>query len=103
MGVGWYRDGVTAVAAPVGCKNTSDASVAFAAMLQQVVATSPLPVWEKKGNKGFWRMLTVQPPPSTFVVSSNINRTRIKEAINSRKKRKKGIGTRIPKPSPPKP
>ena len=59
--LGSYREGLLAIAKPTGCRNISPAALAFAALLQEVVGASSLPVWDKKDNKGFWRLLTVSP------------------------------------------
>lgn len=58
--LGMFREGVTAVAEPVNCKNISSVAVQYAALMQDFIRTSPLAVWDKKLNKGFWRMLTVR-------------------------------------------
>ncbi|CAI5504308.1 unnamed protein product [Closterium sp. Naga37s-1] len=58
--LGNFRDGVTAVAEPSGCRNISPVAIAFARLVQDVVRESPLAAWDKVNNRGFWRLLTVR-------------------------------------------
>ncbi|CAI5465842.1 unnamed protein product [Closterium sp. Yama58-4] len=58
--LGNFRDGVTAVAEPSGCRNISPIAIAFARLVQEVVRESPLAAWDKVNNRGFWRLLTVR-------------------------------------------
>ncbi|KAK9841753.1 hypothetical protein WJX81_000856 [Elliptochloris bilobata] len=59
--LGAYKDGLTAVVPPTGCRNVSAVAAECAALLQAFVRQrSRLPVWDKRCNSGFWRLLLVR-------------------------------------------
>ncbi|XP_075490786.1 zinc finger CCCH domain-containing protein 24 isoform X1 [Primulina tabacum] len=58
--LGNFREGVTAVEEPVGCPNVSRISGKYAAIFQDYLQHSPLPLWNRLNNSGFWRQLTVR-------------------------------------------
>ncbi|CAM6096069.1 unnamed protein product [Calypogeia fissa] len=58
--VGSFREGMLAVAEPTDCRNVSAIARAYAAAFQDFVRQSELPVWNKKNNSGFWRLLIVR-------------------------------------------
>lgn len=53
------REGVTAVEEPKDCPNISKISCRYAAIFQEFLQTSSLPIWNRMNNSGFWRQLTV--------------------------------------------
>ena len=51
--LGAYKDGITAVVPPAGCRNVSAAAAACAGLLQRFVRErSRLPAWDKRCNSG---------------------------------------------------
>ncbi|XP_073150910.1 zinc finger CCCH domain-containing protein 24 [Henckelia pumila] len=58
--LGNFREGVTAVEEPADCPNVSRISVKYAAIFQDFLQHSPLPLWNRLNNSGFWRQLTVR-------------------------------------------
>ncbi|KZV34575.1 zinc finger CCCH domain-containing protein 24 [Dorcoceras hygrometricum] len=58
--LGNFREGVTAVEEPVDCPNISRISVKYAAIFQDFLQHSPLPLRNRLNNSGFWRQLTVR-------------------------------------------
>ncbi|XP_010253649.1 PREDICTED: zinc finger CCCH domain-containing protein 24 isoform X2 [Nelumbo nucifera] len=58
--IGNFRDGVTAVEEPVDCPNISKIACKFAAIFQEFLQHSSLPLWNRINNTGFWRQLTVR-------------------------------------------
>lgn len=59
---GNYVDGITHVSDPAGCRHMTPASLALAAATTAFMrsADCTLPAWDKRCNKGFWRLLTVR-------------------------------------------
>lgn len=55
----FYREGVTAVEEPVDCPNVSRVACTYAAIFQECLQNSGLPIWNRLNNTGFWRQLTV--------------------------------------------
>lgn len=53
------REGVTAVEEPVDCPNISTIACKYAAIFQEFLQHTELPVWNRFKNCGFWRQLTV--------------------------------------------
>jgi len=71
--VGLFREGVTAVAAPVGCRNISETAKYLANAFETHLRARAkrgegLPVYDKRDASGFWRLFTVREggmaPPS---------------------------------------
>ncbi|XP_075078116.1 LOW QUALITY PROTEIN: zinc finger CCCH domain-containing protein 24-like [Nicotiana tabacum] len=58
--LGNFREGVTAVEEPVNCPNVSRISCKYAAIFQEFLQKSTLPIWNRLNNTGFWRQLTVR-------------------------------------------
>ncbi|WJX44181.1 hypothetical protein P8452_31191 [Trifolium repens] len=58
--LGNFREGVTAVEEPVDCPNISTIACKYAAIFQEFLQLSDLPVWNRFKNCGFWRQLTVR-------------------------------------------
>ncbi|KAL6510907.1 hypothetical protein OROGR_022031 [Orobanche gracilis] len=58
--LGNFREGVTAVEEPVDCPNVSRISCSYAAVFQEFLQHSNLPLWNRLNNTGFWRQLTVR-------------------------------------------
>ncbi|CAI8616446.1 unnamed protein product [Vicia faba] len=58
--LGNFREGVTAVEEPVDCPNISTIACKYAAILQEFLQHTELPVWNRFKNCGFWRQLTVR-------------------------------------------
>lgn len=58
--LGNFREGVTAVEEPKDCPNVSKISCRYAAMFQEFLQNSSLPIWNRLNNSGFWRQLTVR-------------------------------------------
>eukprot|EP00884_Botryococcus_braunii_P022238 jgi/Botrbrau1/8699/Bobra.0311s0014.1 len=59
--LGAYKQGITTISPPDLCCHISPLAVRFAAHLQAFLRShSRLPVWEKRRNSGFWRLLTVR-------------------------------------------
>ncbi|CAN4120321.1 unnamed protein product [Withania somnifera] len=58
--LGNFREGVTAVEDPVDCPNVSRVACKYAAILQEYLQQSTLPIWNRLNNTGFWRQLTVR-------------------------------------------
>ncbi|XP_016547449.1 zinc finger CCCH domain-containing protein 24 [Capsicum annuum] len=57
---GNFREGVTAVEEPVDCPNVSEIACKYAAVFQEFLQQSTLPIWNRLNNTGFWRQLTVR-------------------------------------------
>ncbi|PHU03858.1 Zinc finger CCCH domain-containing protein 24 [Capsicum chinense] len=57
---GNFREGVTAVEEPVDCPNVSEIACKYAAVFQDFLQQSTLPIWNRLNNTGFWRQLTVR-------------------------------------------
>lgn len=71
--LGNFREGVTAVEEPVDCPNVSKIACKYAAILQEFLQHSSLPLWNRFKNTGFWRQLTVREGRSAGkVVDENI-------------------------------
>ncbi|KAK4356393.1 hypothetical protein RND71_025364 [Anisodus tanguticus] len=58
--LGNFREGVTAVEEPVDCPNVSSIACKYAAIFQEFLQQSKLPIWNRLNNTGFWRQLTVR-------------------------------------------
>ncbi|XP_058757540.1 zinc finger CCCH domain-containing protein 24-like [Vicia villosa] len=58
--LGNFREGVTAVEEPVNCPNISTIACKYAAIFQEFLQHTELPVWNRFKNCGFWRQLTVR-------------------------------------------
>ncbi|KAA8544035.1 hypothetical protein F0562_021788 [Nyssa sinensis] len=58
--LGNFREGVTAVEEPVDCPNVSRIACKYAAIFQEFLQHSGLPIWNRLNNTGFWRQLTVR-------------------------------------------
>ncbi|XP_060169575.1 zinc finger CCCH domain-containing protein 24 [Lycium barbarum] len=58
--LGNFREGVTAVEEPVDCPNVSRVACKYAAIFQEFLPQSTLPIWNRLNNTGFWRQLTVR-------------------------------------------
>jgi tRNA (uracil-5-)-methyltransferase len=59
--IGLFSEGFAAVAAPAPCANVSPAAKAVAAWVQaHLRERSALPVWDKRDQTGFWRLLVVR-------------------------------------------
>ncbi|XP_075093368.1 zinc finger CCCH domain-containing protein 24 isoform X2 [Nicotiana tabacum] len=58
--LGNFREGVTAVEEPVNCPNVSGIACKYAAIFQDFLQQSTLPIWNRLNNTGFWRQLTVR-------------------------------------------
>ncbi|OIT32306.1 PREDICTED: zinc finger CCCH domain-containing protein 24 [Nicotiana attenuata] len=58
--LGNFREGVTAVEEPVNCPNVSRIACKYAAIFQEFLQQSTLPIWNRLNNTGFWRQLTVR-------------------------------------------
>ncbi|CAK9175108.1 unnamed protein product, partial [Ilex paraguariensis] len=58
--LGNFREGVTAVEEPVNCPNVSGIACKYAAIFQEFLQHSGLPIWNRLNNTGFWRQLTVR-------------------------------------------
>ncbi|KAL1558554.1 zinc finger CCCH domain-containing protein 24 [Salvia divinorum] len=58
--LGNFREGVTAVEEPVDCPNVSRIACKYAAVFQEFLQQSSLPIWNRLNNSGFWRQLTVR-------------------------------------------
>ncbi|KAJ8551886.1 hypothetical protein K7X08_028329 [Anisodus acutangulus] len=58
--LGNFREGVTAVEEPVDCPNVSSIACKYAAIFQDFLQQSKLPIWNRLNNTGFWRQLTVR-------------------------------------------
>ncbi|KAL3849441.1 hypothetical protein ACJIZ3_011323 [Penstemon smallii] len=58
--LGNFREGVTAVEEPLDCQNVSRIACRYAAIFQEFLQNSGLPVWNRLNNNGFWRQLTVR-------------------------------------------
>ncbi|MCH91697.1 zinc finger CCCH domain-containing protein 24-like, partial [Trifolium medium] len=58
--LGNFREGVTAVEEPVDCPNISTIACKYAAIFQEFLQHTDLPVWNRFKNCGFWRQLTVR-------------------------------------------
>ncbi|GAQ89151.1 hypothetical protein KFL_004920010 [Klebsormidium nitens] len=58
--LGLFREGYTAIASPRECLNVSPVSKAYVEIIQDFIRTSELSVWDKKENKGVWRMVTIR-------------------------------------------
>ncbi|KAK6163311.1 hypothetical protein DH2020_000175 [Rehmannia glutinosa] len=58
--LGNFREGVTAVEEPVDCPNVSRVARRYAAVFQEFLQHSHLPLWNRLNNTGFWRQLTVR-------------------------------------------
>ncbi|KAL5998380.1 hypothetical protein ACLOJK_009320 [Asimina triloba] len=58
--LGNFRDGMITVAEPFDCPNVSTISCKYAAIFQEFLQSSVLPVWDRINNTGFWRQLTVR-------------------------------------------
>ncbi|MCD7457410.1 hypothetical protein HAX54_035033 [Datura stramonium] len=58
--LGNFREGVTAVEEPTDCPNVSTVACKYAAILQEFLQQSTLPIWNRLNNTGFWRQLTVR-------------------------------------------
>lgn len=58
--LGNFREGVTAVEEPTDCPNVSRVASKYAAILQEFLQQSTLPIWNRLNNTGFWRQLTVR-------------------------------------------
>ncbi|TKY67226.1 Zinc finger CCCH domain-containing protein 24 [Spatholobus suberectus] len=58
--LGNFREGVTAVEEPVDCPNVSIIACKYAAIFQEFLQQSDLPVWNRFKNSGFWRQFTVR-------------------------------------------
>lgn len=59
--LGAFRDGIVEVAPPNGAAHVSPIAVALAgAMTDYLRTTSALPPWDKRANRGFWRLLVVR-------------------------------------------
>ncbi|XP_049378773.1 zinc finger CCCH domain-containing protein 24 [Solanum stenotomum] len=72
--LGNFRDGVTAVEEPVDCPNVSKVACTYAAIFQEFLQQSTLPIWNRLNNTGFWRQLTVREgcmPPGKNVEVEN--------------------------------
>ncbi|WMV56042.1 hypothetical protein MTR67_049427 [Solanum verrucosum] len=72
--LGNFRDGVTAVEEPVDCPNVSKVACKYAAIFQEFLQQSTLPIWNRLNNTGFWRQLTVREgrmPPGKNVEVEN--------------------------------
>lgn len=55
---------MTAVEEPVDCPNVSEVACKYAAIFQEFLQQSTLPIWNRLNNTGFWRQLTVCPTAS---------------------------------------
>ncbi|KAL2507527.1 Zinc finger CCCH domain-containing protein 24 [Forsythia ovata] len=58
--LGNFRDGVTAIEEPVDCPNVSRVACKYAAIFQEFLQHSAMPIWNRLNNTGFWRQLTVR-------------------------------------------
>ncbi|CAL0329085.1 unnamed protein product [Lupinus luteus] len=58
--LGNFREGVTAVEEAVDCPNVSAIACKYAAIFQEFLQHSDLPLWNRFKNNGFWRQLTVR-------------------------------------------
>ncbi|KAL8151036.1 hypothetical protein V2J09_020844 [Rumex salicifolius] len=58
--LGNFKEGVTTVQEPIDCPNISEIACKYASIFQEFLQGSTLPVWNRFGNKGFWRQLTVR-------------------------------------------
>ncbi|KAK2987754.1 hypothetical protein RJ640_016349, partial [Escallonia rubra] len=58
--LGNFREGVTAVEEPTNCPNVSKVACQYAAIFQEFLQNSGLPIWNRLNNTGFWRQLTVR-------------------------------------------
>ncbi|KAJ9698146.1 hypothetical protein PVL29_007300 [Vitis rotundifolia] len=58
--LGNFREGVTAVEEPADCPNVSMIARRYAAIFQEFLQHSGLPLWNRFNNTGFWRQLTVR-------------------------------------------
>ncbi|GMP88986.1 hypothetical protein CsSME_00040752 [Camellia sinensis var. sinensis] len=58
--LGNFREGVTAVEEPTNCPNVSTVACKYAAIFQEFLQSSGLPIWNRFNNSGFWRQLTVR-------------------------------------------
>lgn len=48
-----------AVDEPLNCPNVSGVACKYAAIFQEFLQHSELPIWNRLNNTGFWRQLTV--------------------------------------------
>ncbi|GLJ52845.1 hypothetical protein SUGI_1125730 [Cryptomeria japonica] len=71
--LGNFREGLTAVEEPTKCPNVSTTACKFASIFQNFVLSSPLPVWNKYQNRGFWRLFTVRDGRAPIQVSNSEN------------------------------
>ncbi|KAL1817113.1 hypothetical protein ACET3Z_019687 [Daucus carota] len=58
--LGNFREGVIAVEEPLNCPNVSKIACKYAAIFQEFLQHSELPIWNRLNNTGFWRQLTVR-------------------------------------------
>lgn len=58
--LGNFREGVIAVDEPLNCPNVSGVACKYAAIFQEFLQHSELPIWNRLNNTGFWRQLTVR-------------------------------------------
>ncbi|XP_031122709.1 zinc finger CCCH domain-containing protein 24 [Ipomoea triloba] len=58
--LGNFREGVTAVEEPLDCPNVSRIACRYAAIFQEFLQHTSLPMWNRLNNTGFWRQLTVR-------------------------------------------
>lgn len=58
--LGNFREGVTAIEEPVDCPNVSRIACKYAAIFQEFLQQSGMPIWNRLNNTGFWRQLTVR-------------------------------------------
>ncbi|KAH9288297.1 hypothetical protein KI387_032414, partial [Taxus chinensis] len=71
--LGNFREGLTAVEEPTNCPNVSTTACKYALIFQNFVRSSPLPVWNKYKNSGFWRLFTVRDGRAPNQVSKSDN------------------------------
>lgn len=58
--LGNFREGAIAVEEAVDCPNISRIACRYAAIFQECLQKSDLPIWNRLNNTGFWRQLTVR-------------------------------------------
>ena len=57
-----------AVEEPLNCPNVSKIACKYAAIFQEFLQHSELPIWNRLNNTGFWRQLTVSFQTTSMMV-----------------------------------
>ncbi|KAG6415406.1 hypothetical protein SASPL_122817 [Salvia splendens] len=79
--LGNFREGVTAVEEPVDCPNVSRIACKYAAIFQEFLQQSCLPIWNRLNNSGFWRQLTVREGRKPGQIDADNSETSISEVM----------------------